>query len=217
MLRLTVLVLAILNLAYLGWSAGLVRGLGLGPVQQSEPQRLEQQLSPEALRVLTSAAFQKVQDQVRSEQTPRQCLQAGVFSSEQADLLRKVLGSATPGLRWQLSALGAHWIIYMGKYPSAEALARKRVEVQALGLSPESPGLPALEPGLSLGGFESRSQAEAALAALVRKGLRTARVVQDREDGQWHQLRLPELSEAQKPLLEELRPALAGKLLRNCD
>jgi hypothetical protein len=217
MLRLLVLALAILNLAYLGWSAGLMRSLGLGPVAQSEPQRVDQQLKPEALRVLTPAAFRQVQEQARTDQTPRQCLQAGPLSAEQTDLLRKVLTSATPGLRWQLSALPPRWIIYMGKYSNPELLARKRAEVQALGLSPEAPGVPALEPGISLGGFDSRAQAEAGLSALVRKGLHTAHVVQERENGQWQVLRLPEVRESQKPVLEELRPALAGKLLHSCD
>jgi hypothetical protein len=53
MLRLFVLVLVLLNSAYFAWSQGLLRGLGFAPTQQTEPQRLNQQIRPQDLHLLT--------------------------------------------------------------------------------------------------------------------------------------------------------------------
>jgi hypothetical protein len=53
MLRLFVLVLVLLNSAYFAWSQGLLRGLGFAPAQQTEPQRLNQQIRPQDLHLLT--------------------------------------------------------------------------------------------------------------------------------------------------------------------
>lgn len=52
MLRILVLLLVLLNGAYLAWSQGWLLGWGYGPVQQREPQRVEQQIRPEALELL---------------------------------------------------------------------------------------------------------------------------------------------------------------------
>jgi len=53
MLRLLVLLLLLINGTYLAWSQGLLLGLGWAPVAQTEPQRLVQQIKPEALRLLS--------------------------------------------------------------------------------------------------------------------------------------------------------------------
>lgn len=52
-MRFLVLLLLCLNLGYLAWSQGWLRSYGLGPVQTSEPNRLAQQIRPQAIRVLT--------------------------------------------------------------------------------------------------------------------------------------------------------------------
>ena len=49
MLRLLVLLLVLLNAAYYAWSHDMLRAYGLGPSRQAEPQRLRQQIRPEAL------------------------------------------------------------------------------------------------------------------------------------------------------------------------
>lgn len=49
MLRLLVLLLVLLNAGYYAWSQGMLRSYGWAPVEQSEPQRLTQQIRPEAI------------------------------------------------------------------------------------------------------------------------------------------------------------------------
>lgn len=54
MLRMLVLALLLLNGVYFAWSHDLLRTLGFAPAQQTEPQRLGQQIRPEALRLLSA-------------------------------------------------------------------------------------------------------------------------------------------------------------------
>jgi len=51
-LRWAVIVLVLANAGYFAWTQGYLGGLGMAPVDQREPQRLAQQLKPEALRLL---------------------------------------------------------------------------------------------------------------------------------------------------------------------
>ena len=46
MLRLAVIVLLLANAGYYAWSQGLLRPLGYAPQEQSEPQRMNQQIRP---------------------------------------------------------------------------------------------------------------------------------------------------------------------------
>ncbi len=50
-MRWLVALLLALNLGWLAWSQGALRPLGLGPVVQAEPERLQLQLHPQALRI----------------------------------------------------------------------------------------------------------------------------------------------------------------------
>ena len=52
MLRLAVIVLLLANAGYYAWSHGWLRSWGLAPVEQTEPQRMAQQIRPETLRIL---------------------------------------------------------------------------------------------------------------------------------------------------------------------
>ena len=52
MLRWLVLVLLLANAGYLAWSQQWLAGLGLAPATEAEPERLQRQIAPEALRIL---------------------------------------------------------------------------------------------------------------------------------------------------------------------
>lgn len=218
MLRFLVLTLALLNGVYFAWSHGLLLGFGFGPAPQTEPQRLARQIRPEAVQVLT------VPEPAQREPAPRvaarvgECLQAGLFDEAQSALLQGTLEPALPAGSWSLDATvePARWIVYMGQYVSAEALASKRAELAALNLRFEPLVNPALQWGLSLGGFETQAAADAALDALNQRGVRTARVVQERAELHGMMLRLPAVDDSLRARLGELKPALAGKALSPC-
>jgi hypothetical protein len=105
-------------------------------------------------------------------------------------------------------------MVYMGKFADNQALEKKRSELRALKLDHDRAG-GALEPGLSLGRFSSEEAATRELSQLVRQGVRSARVVQERPDRRGFVLRLPAATPALRAQLEAL-PALAGKPLRAC-
>ncbi len=218
MLRLLLLSLILANGVYFAWTRGLLRAYGFAPVVQSEPQRLAQQIKPESVRVLSSGDLQKAEAQVQADLVPKECLQAGPFEPPQAAVLRGALENDLPAGAWQLESTlqPARWIVYMGKYPNAETLAKKRGELATMNLKIEALNNPALEIGISLGGFESQAAATAELARLALRGIRTARVVQEREEGQVYALKLPALTEAMKAKLDGVKSALDGKLLKKC-
>jgi hypothetical protein len=53
MLRALLLALLLANAGYFAWTRGLLAAYGFAPAAQSEPQRLTQQIRPEAMRLLT--------------------------------------------------------------------------------------------------------------------------------------------------------------------
>lgn len=219
MLRLLLLTLVLANGVYFAWTSGLLRAYGFAPAQQSEPQRAAQQIRPESLRILSAGEIKGVEAQLQTDLAPKECMQAGPFDPATAGALRVALEATLPPGSWQLDATAqpARWIVYMGKYPTAEALLKKRAELANMNLKLEALTNPALEIGISLGGFDSQIAADAELARLNQRGIRTARVVLEHEAAQVSQLKLPAVTEAIKTKLEGLRPAMAGKAFRKCN
>jgi hypothetical protein len=215
LLRLIVLLLLLANGAYFAWAQGLLAAWGVAPAQQSEPQRLTQQIRPEALKILSPDEAKK--EVAAAAPKPAECLQAGPFEDAQAAPLRASL-AAWPAGSWTLEPTvePARWIVYMGKYPTLEALNKKKGELRQLGVSFQEVVNPALELGLSLGGFKAENEANEQLNQLSQRGVRTARVVVERPEVRGQQLKFPVVDEALRPRLDELKTVLAGKALRAC-
>lgn len=238
MLRVLVLLLLLANGGYYAWSQGLLRDWGLAPREQSEPQRVGEQLHPEWLRLLpppggrpapppappeapppapaSAREAQEAAPSVAAHSAPAECLQAGIFDTAQADTLRRA-AAALPEGSWRLepATLPGRWMVYMGRFPDADQLAKKRAELRELGVAYDRPNA-ALEPGLSLGRFSTEEAAQRGLTTLAAKGVRSARVVQERLDMPGFMLRLPEADARLRAQAEGLRGALAGKALRPC-
>jgi hypothetical protein len=216
MLRLIVLLLLLANGAFFAWSQGLLLPLGIGPAQQSEPQRLAQQVRPEAMRIATAEEARRIEASAPATRAP-ECLVAGPFEDAAAEPLRQVLQSWPAGA-WTLEPVNepARWIVYMGKYPTVENVNRKKAELRQLGISFETLSNPALELGLSLGGFATEAAAAQHLERLGERGVRTARVMQERPEARGQRLLLPALDDTLRARLDELQPALNGRALRPC-
>ena len=229
MLGLLVLALLLANAAYYAWSQNLLADYGFAPQAQSEPQRLTQQIRPEALQLL--ARDEPVPPHVPPPQSQppvvaisgeapaaAQCLQAGLFSEVQANALRPGLQAGLPEGSWSLesSVEPGRWIIYMGRYANDEALVKKRNELRNRNVSFEPLVNPALNPGLSLGHFNSQAEAEAELNNIAQRGVRTARVLQERPEVRGHTLKLAAADAALLAKVDTLKPLLAGKALKAC-
>lgn len=216
MLRLAVLLLLLANGLYYAWAEGLLLQLGFGPLPQTEPHRMAQQIRPEAVRVLSpEEARQLVAGGAGARST--ECLQAGPMEDAAVPTLRQALASWPAG-SWTLEPAvdPGRWIVYMGKYPDAQSVERKKGELRQIGVAFEALSNPELEPGLSLGGYPTQDAANQQLERLAGRGVRTARVVQERADQRGQRLTLPAVDDALRARLDELRGALGGRTLRAC-
>jgi hypothetical protein len=216
MLRAWVLLLLILNGIYLSWGQGWLLAYGFGPTSQREPHRVMQQIKPEAIEIISEQEASKAQ--AAALQPDPMCLQSAVLDEAKAEALRVVLDAALPAQTWMFDevATPGRWIIYMGKYANDAELAKKRSQLATLRLTFQPLSNPALAPGLSLGGFASQAQADAALAALAQRGVRTARVVQEFPAGVGYRLRLPAVDDSLQKQLPPVRAALPGQALVPC-
>ena len=249
MLRIVFLLLVLANAGYYLWSHGHMAGMGLAPTVQSEPQRMQEQIKPEALTIEKSAqvkveaatdaaepvASTKPEPAAKPEakpdtkpeekaaekpevvakdgkdakeaKEPESCYQASGIEEKQADTIRRALASK-PAKDWDLVAShkDGRWMVYMGKFPDAEFLDRKRGELRLMNIDFDRAG-GNLEPGLSLGRFSSEEAAQRQLASFVRQGVRTARVVQERPEVTTYALRLPKAT----PTFRSEVATLAGK------
>ena len=218
MLRFLVLLLVLANGTYFAWSQGLLRAYGFAPAATNEPQRMVQQVHPESVRLMAADEVKRLDATTQVTAKAGECLQAGLFNEADSAALRSKLETTLPAGSWALNGVvePARWIVYMGKYPTAEALAKKRAELASKSVRFENVTNPALELGISLGGYETPVAADAALDVLARRGVRTARVVQERLEVRSVLLKITVTDEAVKARLEELKPALGGKPLRAC-
>jgi hypothetical protein len=217
MLRLIVLLLLLANGLFFAWSHGLLLAWGFGPAQQSEPQRLQQQVRADTVRLLPPDELRRVEALAASGPRAPDCLQTPTLDSNQVEPVRRALEFWPTG-SWSLEMVTepARWIIYMGKYADMEQVARKRAELRQRGISFEALTSAELEPGLSLGSFTSQAAATAQLNTLSDRGVRTARVVQERPEQRGQRLVLPAVDDALRSRADQLKSVLAGKTLRPC-
>lgn len=227
MLRLFVLLLVLANAGYYAWAHGLLAAYGFAPVGQSEPQRIAQQIKPEALSILpaqadtAAAPAAQAASQAASAvaaSTAFECLQVGLFNEEQTVVLRERLLAALPVGTWALESVSepARWLVYMGKYSSAEAVTKKKGELRGLGVSFEVLANATLEPGLSLGSFTTQAEADTEMARIAKKGVKTAKVIQDKAEQRGQKLKLPTVNAALRNQLDAIKPQLAGKPFQSC-
>ena len=177
MLRAAVLALLLANLAFFAWTQGWLDSVvGIRSIGDREPERLLRQVHPELIRILPPLP-------AAAAPAPA-CLEAGPFTATELAAAEAALRAAwpsAPALAWASvkTELPGVWIVYMGKYPTLEAMTRKQEELGRRNLPFEAVTSPAaLEPGLSLGRFDDRDRAGRALDQFVQQGIRTARVVQ---------------------------------------
>jgi len=195
-MRSLVIALVVANLLVLAWSYDLLPGLSRG--REREPERMRQQVSPDAVQLITptaaSAALQAaaVQRTNGALATPAAgtpavdpaasvCLEAGPFAATEVAAAERALRDLKlPSLEWtqQRSERGGSYIVYLGRFADDAAMARRRDELRRQLINvDEVRNSPDLQPGLQLGRYDTRAAADAALAQLVQQGVKTARVV----------------------------------------
>jgi cell division protein FtsN len=225
MLRSLILLLIAANAAYYAWTQSWFAPIGWVPSSPREPQRVEQQIQPYAVRVLsttearrleTTAAVTTATAAVAAPKSP-ECLQSTLLTAAQADSLRQALAS-WPNGSWQLaeSVQAGRWLIYMGKYPNAEAVEKKKAELRELGITPQALRVESMQPGISLGSYDSKRAANVAMEGYVKRGLRTGVVVEESPERKGQVLKLPAVDDSLRPQLDALRSTLGEAQLARC-
>ncbi len=184
MLRLIVIALLIANAALLAFNLGVFERLERGREAQAEPGRLARQIDPERVQVLTpqaaSAAIVAAAQAASAAAAPA-CMQAGPFVDADVAPAEKLLADLSlPEGSWhaERGTRDGAYLVYMGRYGDPDAVQRKLAELGRIQIEAEAlRDAPGLEPGVSLGRFESQPLAQAELARLAQRGVRTARVV----------------------------------------
>lgn len=239
MLRIAFLLLLLANAGYYLWAHGQLAAIGLTPSAQAEPERLRKQLHPESLNLLEMPAAPAAPTAEPASEPPvqappataapasaaapaagqpRSCLVASGIEERHADALRRGLVAQVASDQWELASTHqpGRWMVYMGKFPDADFLERKRIELRARKIDFDRAG-GALEPGLSLGRFSTEEAATRELTNFARQGVRTARVVQERPDVTLYTLRLPQATAALRSQVEAMGgKAFEGKPFKPC-
>lgn len=235
MLRLFVLLLALANLVFLAWTYGwLDETIGVRAIGDREPERLARQVRPESIRILSGGASKAAAPAPGSAtggsaiaaatgtadagQVPA-CLETGPLNTAQFATAEALLQLSLPSGSWtHLKAeRPALWMVYMGKFNDAETMAKRQDELRRLKVDYEILRPPSeLAPGLSLGRFEVRGNANNLLEQLTQGGVRNARVIEAVPATSTHVLRVEKPTAAMAAQLTALRADALGKGFQPC-
>lgn len=211
MLRTLAAALLLANLLFFAWSRGWLAPALPPPHQgEHEPERLAAQVKPQSVTVFTPQAASAA---LAAASTA--CLEAGPFNDTEVQAAEAALESASvPARAWVRQDTGAapSWLVYMGKFPDSAAMRAKEDELKRIKVSFEELRAPAdLTPGLLLSRHETREAAEAALAQITQRGVRTAKVAPLPAPAQ-HWLRAARADAELQGRLKALRaPAIAAE------
>lgn len=200
MLRALVLILLLCNAGFWAWRHGWLQPvhsvIGARPEGEREPERLARQVHPERLQLALApdgpaplaAGAASSPDAAASAASAAEasaataCLEAGPFDAAALAAAQTVVRVLLPAdsVTARPLAKGSWWVA-MGPFAEAGQLTRKKDELQRRDVPSEEARLtPAGSPLLVLGRHDSREAAEAELASLNNRDVRSARVVDAR-------------------------------------
>lgn len=207
-LRNFLILLVLLNAAFLVWSQGWLAALGWPADKDREAAYIQQQVRPEMLSLQTDVRTRKI----AKINNPTRCLITPVFALPAAKNLAAQAQELLPAGSWTMQDINTpgQWMIYMGRYPDTEAVERKKIELRRLRISSDLPVPASYQPGISLGAFNNYEQAEEAHKQVLAKGARSARIVTEVEPVLGQQLRIEQADNAIEEQLQKLRPAMNG-------
>jgi hypothetical protein len=224
MLRRLALLLVLVNLAYFAWGQGWLEGLtGLRPDTDREPHRLARQVKPESVMLLPPSGVEPgaaaPAASVAAASAAPICLEAGPFATGASITAASTVQAALPAGSWnevKIERPGS-WIVYIGRFPTREALAKKEEELKRTRVSYEEVSTPLeLSYGFSLGRFDQRAAADSALEQMTQRGIRTARVVELAAPVTQHMLRIEKADKALADKALALRSETLGRGFQPC-
>lgn len=210
LLLLLLLANALLGARQLGWLDGL---FGPGAAERDrEPQRLQAQVAPEALQVLSPAAL------ARRAPAPV-CLEVGPLAGPELAPAEAALRQLLPEGGWSqiTRERPGSWMVYMGRYTSKATMERRADELRRREVAfEEVRDLPEYEPGFLFGRYASEADANAARNRLLAQKVRFARVVRLEPPSTTHVLRIPKADADLQQRAAALGELVKGRSLHTC-
>lgn len=209
--------LLLANLGFLAWSY-----FGAGPTM-SESQLVEQQLNPEAIRLLSAEQVAALAAQ-RPKPPPRPavaaCLELGAFNPADVARVQQALDPLALGPRLsqrRAEEIASYWV-FMPPQRDRQAANQKAAELRKLGV--EDFFVVQEDPrhrlAISLGVFKTSEAAQARLAELRAKGVRTAKVGPRETPVHKIYFTVREVPDALAAKLNEVRQSFPGSELKTC-
>jgi hypothetical protein len=185
-MRALLILLVLANLLFFGAKQGW---FGQVMPQTAEPQRLQAQLAPTAVKVLSASeaaaavsaqAIKPVASPPPAAAAPNACLEWGPFSTADAQKAAGTLAGLNLGAkltRTQREETASHMVL-MGPFVERPETERKAAEVRRLGVNDVAVIENVQGRFVSLGVFSSQQGAQARLTEVRGKGVNSARVVE---------------------------------------
>ena len=153
-----------------------------------------------------------------------QCMQlSGTLNDRQFANLRTAMTDTLPVSAWTVSTSvqAARWIVYSGKFASADALVARKAELKLMQVEFRDVSATNLQPGLAMGTYSTEASAQQALRDVAKAGVKGAKVVIERPEATLYTFKLPEATDALqarfKRLMDDMPPdVLKGKTLQAC-
>jgi len=222
--RIVFFLLLLANLGFLAWAY-----FGSGRASD-EPQLMQQQLNPQEIKLLGSdqiaklAAERAKQIAERPKQAPKgtvvACLELGAFGPGEVTRVQQALEPLALGSRLsqrRADEVASYWV-FIPPLRNRPAANQKAAELKKLGVDDffivqEDAKF---RFAISLGVFKTAEAAQARLAELKAKGVRTARVGPKETSVQKTYFAVREVPDALVAKLNDLRQSFAGTELRDC-
>ncbi len=210
LLLLLLLANALLGARQLGWLDGVI---GPGATERDrEPQRLEAQIAPEALQVLSPAALAR-------RTPPPVCLEVGPLVGAELTQAETALRQLMPEGGWSqiTRERPGSWMVYMGRYNSKVTMERRADELRKREVAfEEVRDMPEYEPGFLFGRYASEADANAARNRLLAQKVRFVRVVRLEPPSTTHVLRIQKADAELQQKAAALGELVRGRALHAC-
>lgn len=147
------------------------------------------------------------------------CLEAGPLpAAAVAGAEKALLAAGVAAGSWTSTAAATKgvFLIYMGRYEDDETLLRKLEELKRRRIEAHPVRHAELQPGIEVARFDDKEEAEAALARLSQRGLRTARVLALAPPPPQRMLRLAAVEPARADVLATVKLAPGVEGFRRC-
>ncbi len=213
-MRTVFFILLLANLGFFAWSY-----FGGGP-STSEMELIEQQLNPQAIRLLSAEQRASLAAERRKVPTVKACMELGPFNMGDVPKVEQALGPLALGSRLaqrRVDELASYWV-FIPPQASRQGANRKAAELRKLGVEDffvvqEDPRF---RFAVSLGIFKTEEAAKAQLEQLRSKGVRSARVGARETSVQKNYFMVREVPDALASRLDELRQSFPGSELKEC-